>query len=306
MSSTLKKATGISQNLPNETDTNDIILQDNTSFAISITALYLREIGKYPVLTPSEENELVKKIANGDTQAKELFIQSNLRLVVSIAKRYTTENIELLDLIQEGNLGLMKAVELFDYTKGFKFSTYATWWIKQAILRALSKNDVIRVPANIRDLINKYQTLQDNFYKENERYATEAEISEMMGKPVDVVKEIQSYIYNTVSLETTISPEGDAVLGDFIPSTDLTPEEMFVVASKKDVLEILISNSNLEKIEETVIRMFFDFEHHKSNSTETVAKKLRKSKKCVTSIKLKALKKLCLAAKIKFGFEFFS
>ncbi len=306
MDLTVYQEAEIYEELPDELITSDVDEVNEDISTTSALSLYLREIGKYPVLTPVEEQELAKKIANGDEQARDKFINSNLRLVVSIAKKYRTEKFELLDLIQEGNLGLLKAIEMFDYTKGFKFSTYATWWIREAILKAFAnKGESIRIPVHIQELINKYQAIQNNFYKTNRRYATDAEVSNEMQISKYDVKEIKSYIYNTISLNTPISFEDDSELGDFIQDVKATPEETLIRESNKELLDILIANSNLKKIEEIVIRLRYDFEHREINSLESVAKKTGKTKKRVRMIEMKALTKLRINAIGKFGKDFF-
>ena len=275
-------------------DVDEVIEYPSSTSALS---LYLREIGKYPVLTPIEEQELAKKIADGDKIAMDKFVKSNLQLVVSIAKKYRTEKFELLDLIQEGNLGLLKAVEMFDYTKGFKFSTYATAWIRQSILRALvTKSKFIRVPVHIQALINKYQEIQNDFYENNGRYATDAEVSMTLKIPEYEVKEIKSYIYNTISLNTPTSFEDDTELGDFIKDVKPTPEEEFIKESNVELLSVLIASSNLNVREEKVIRLRYDFEHHKIRPLDNVAKELGVTKERVRIIEKKALTKLRLTA----------
>ena len=302
MDLTVHQKAKIYEELPDELITSDVDEVNEDISATSAFSLYLREIGKYPLLTPIEEQELAKKIANGDEKAKDKFIKSNLRLVVSIAKKYLTEKFELLDLIQEGNLGLLRAVEMFDYTKGFKFSTYATWWIRQSILRAFAnKGESIRIPIHIQELINKYQEIQNNFYKNNRRYATETEVSKEMQISEYEVKEIKSYIYNTISLNTPTTFEDDSELGDFIPDVKPTPEETFIREANMELLDILIANSNLKSREETVIRLRYDFKHHEVKPLERVAKELGVTKERVRMIEKKALTKLRLTAIRKFG-----
>lgn len=272
-------------------------------------SLYLNKIGNYPVLTSDEERMLAKKMANGCTSAKNKFINSNLRLVVSISKQYTTSEIELLDLVQEGNIGLLKAVEMFDYTKKCKFSTYATYWIKQAISRAISnKYTQIRIPENVQELINKYKSFQDVFYIQNMRKPQEAEIATDMKISIADVKEIESFIYNSVSLNTPILSESDsdAELGDFVECSELTPEEKMMLNSKTEALDLLISSSNLTDLEEKVIRTRFDLKNNQFNSEKHVAKTLKITQKRVFTIEAKALRKIKINAERKYPKEYFS
>lgn len=265
----------------------------------SAISLYLQKIGKYPVLTQSQEIELAKRISEGDTLAKEKFINSNLRLVVSIAKKFAKKypkiGFEFLDFVQEGNLGLFKAVDMFDYTKGFKFSTYATLWIKQAILRAIANSgNTIRIPVHVQELIKQYQSIQNNFYNENHRYANDKEVALAMQTPIYRVKEIQSYIYDTISLNSPISQESDSELLDFIEDIDVTPEENILKSSKKELLESLISSTSLSKKEENVIRLHYDFENNKSLTLDTIAKELKLTPDRVRKLEISALRKLRL------------
>ena len=288
------------EELPAELITSDV---GTTTSAIS---LYLKEISKYPVLTPNEEQELARRISNGDMQAKEHFINSNLRLVVSIAKAYQTDKFELLDLIQEGNLGLLKAVDMFDYTKGFKFSTYATWWIRRSILKSLAnKRESIKIPVRIQELINKYKIIQNNFYTVNRRYATDIEVSKKMNVSEDEVKKIRSYIYNTISLNTPISVEDDVELGDFIEDEKSNTEILLINNFNKEMIDTLIASSNLNAIEEKVIRLRYDLEKDTVNSLEVVAKAIGKTRESTNKIERKILQKLRAIAIRKFGLDSF-
>lgn len=278
---------------------------DNFSY-ISALSFYLHEIGKYPILNIDEEQELAEKMANGDEQAREKFINSNLRLVVSVAKKYRTDKIEFLDLIQEGNLGLLKAIEMYDYTKGFKFSTYATWWIRQAISRALAnKCETIRIPVHVQELISKYQAAQSIFYQNNQRYASNAEISKEMGISEKEIEELKSYMYNTISLNSPVTVDEDSEIGDFIKDTRETPEEQLMQESNVKNLEILIANSKLKPIEEKVIRLRYNFEQGEFNSLESVAEIIGKTKERTRTIEMKALARLKRNAIRKFGKNFF-
>lgn len=305
----------IYEELPDEQIVNDFNFDayadvdayiNNDFSSNSAVYLYLKQISIYPVLTANEEQELFKKMANGDSLAKEKIINSNLRLVVYIVKKYRSENIELLDLIQEGNISLMKAVETFDYTKGFKFSTYAAHLIKNDIIRVLAeKGKTIRVPINAQRMIDKYQSIQSFFYKTHGRYATDAEISEKMQISEYEVKDIKSTIHNMVSLNVSVSDEDDAELGDFIQDTKPTPEDIAIKSSNRKILEELIANSNLKTNEETVIRLRYDFESGEKRTLGYVAKKLNVSREWVRVVENRALKKMRFIAKRKFGMDSF-
>ena len=291
---------------------NELLPSNNeTNSTTPSISLYLQEISKYSVLTPIEEQELAKKIVNGDKKAKDTFVNSNLRLVVSIEKKYQTEKYELLDLIQEGNLGLLKAVEMFDYTKGIKFSTYATLWIKQYIIRAIAnKGNCIRVPICTQELISKYQSIQNNYYQANGTYATDDEIFKIMKNTIgDVsVKEIKSYIFTTISLSAPVSSEDDTCIEDLLQDTKPTPEEIVIRNSisvfNKKLLDYLMSNANLDEIEKKVIDLRYDFEHNQIRSLEYIGIQLGKNKERVRTIEMKAFSKLRRTAKKKFGTEF--
>ena len=288
-----------------ETLPDELIPVNENAEDISITSsttLYLNEISRYPLLTYSEEQELAKKITEGDKEAKKKFINCNLRLVVSIAKKYINDDFELLDLIQEGNIGLIKAVEMFDYTKKCKFSTYATWWIKQAILRAFAnKSSTIRIPVHTQVLISKYKVIQKNYYITNKRYATETEISKEMGISEKEVRKLESYMHHIVSLNTPISLEDDTELMDLIPDNSPTTEEVFLAQSNIELLNALITESNLKEREQTVIKLRYGLESHKASTLENIAKVLGITKEGVRLIELKALRKMRYAAIRKYG-----
>ena len=273
---------------------------DNNS-SISAISLYLQEISQYPTLTIDEEQELAKRISNGDEVAKDLFVNCNLRLVVSVAKGFQNEKIELLDLIQEGNMGLLKAVEKFDYTRGFKFSTYAVWWIKQAILRYIANNgNMIRIPVQVQSIINKYKSIKKRFYLSYGRAPSDYEISDEMKISVSKVNEIKSYIYNTITLNMLISEEDDSELGDFIPNPDLTPEEISIEENRRQFLDILISTSELNEMEEKVIRMRFNIGQNKFSSLENIAKELNLTKERIRWVEARALRKIRIKLRKEF------
>lgn len=275
------------------TMTSNAKKDDEYSSDISVISLYLKEIGQYPVLTPVEEIELAQKIAKGDNRAKEKFINSNLRLVVYTARRYKHTGLDLLDLIQDGNIGLLKAVDAFDYTRGVKFSTYATYWIKQEILRAIyNKKELIRIPINMQVSIKQYQTIQDNYLKKYMRNATDIEISTEMNISIEEVAEIKSFIYNTVSLNKTVSSDGETELGDFIVDTDLTPEEVMLENFDKEFWDRLLENSNLDAREKLIIKMRYGFENETCAELKTIAERLGISKERVRVLELRAIKKL--------------
>ena len=207
--------------LPKETDAAETVAINDNAAMDDPVKVYLKEIGRVPLLTPEEEIELAIRIADNDEKAKKRLAEANLRLVVSIAKRYVGRGMQFLDLIQEGNLGLIKAVDKFDYTKGFKFSTYATWWIRQAITRAIADQArTIRIPVHMVETINKVKKANSQLLHQNGREPTADEISEYLEMPVDKVREIMRVAQEPVSLETPIGEEEDSHLGDFIPDDD--------------------------------------------------------------------------------------
>ena len=254
--------------------------------------MYLKDIGKVPLLQPEEEKELARRMMEGDEEAKRLLSESNLRLVVSIAKRYMGRGMQFLDLIQEGNLGLMKAVEKFDYQKGFKFSTYATWWIRQAITRAIADQArTIRIPVHMVETINKVVRVQRLLLQQYGREPTPEEIAKEMGIPEQRVVEIQKISQDPVSLETPIGEEEDSHLGDFIEDEQaLAPTD--VVASnllKEQLLEIL---DTLTPREEKVLRLRYGLDDGKPRTLEEVGKEFNVTRERIRQIEAKALRKL--------------
>ena len=254
--------------------------------------MYLREIGKIPLLTFDEELDLAKRILKGDEEAKQKLAESNLRLVVSIAKKYVGRGMLFLDLIQEGNMGLIKAVEKFDYTKGFKFSTYATWWIRQAITRAIADQArTIRIPVHMVETINKLIRTSRNLLQQLGREPTQEEIAKEMEIPVEKVAEIQKIAQDPVSLETPIGEEEDSHLGDFIKDEDSpAPHDAASYTMLKEQLEEVMST--LTPREAKVLKLRFGLEDGKSRTLEEVGKEFNVTRERIRQIEAKALRKL--------------
>jgi len=254
--------------------------------------MYLKEIGKVPLLTSEEEIELAKKMSEGDEEARKKLSESNLRLVVSIAKRYVGRGMLFLDLIQEGNLGLIKAVEKFDYQKGYKFSTYATWWIRQAITRAIADQArTIRIPVHMVETINKLIRVSRQLLQEYGREPTPEEIAKELNMSVDKVRDIQKIAQEPVSLETPIGEEEDSHLGDFIPDDDaLAPSDAAsFMLLKEQLVEVL---STLTEREEKVLRLRFGLDDGRSRTLEEVGKEFDVTRERIRQIEAKALRKL--------------
>ena len=254
--------------------------------------VYLKEIGRVPLLTPEEEVELAVRIINGDEAAKKRLSEANLRLVVSIAKRYLGRGMQFLDLIQEGNLGLIKAVEKFDYTKGFKFSTYATWWIRQAITRAIADQArTIRIPVHMVETINKVKKASSQLLHVNGREPSADEIAEELEMPIDKVREIMRVAQEPVSMETPIGEEEDSHLGDFIEDHEApAPQE----AASHTLLKETLGNvlDSLTPREEKVLRLRFGLEDGRSRTLEEVGKEFNVTRERIRQIEAKALRKL--------------
>lgn len=254
--------------------------------------LYLKEIGKVALLTGDQERVLAKRMEDGDEDAKKELAEANLRLVVSIAKRYVGRGMSFLDLIQEGNLGLIKAVEKFDYTKGFKFSTYATWWIRQAITRAIADQArTIRIPVHMVETINKLIRVSRQLLQEYGREPTPAEIGKEMGFTEEKVREIQKIAQDPVSLETPIGEEEDSHLGDFIEDEGaLAPAEAASYALlKEQLMEVL---NTLTEREEKVLRLRFGLDDGRARTLEEVGKEFNVTRERIRQIEAKALRKL--------------
>ena len=254
--------------------------------------VYLKEIGRVPLLSPEEEIDLAIRISKGEEAAKKRLSEANLRLVVSIAKRYLGRGMQFLDLIQEGNLGLIKAVEKFDYTKGFKFSTYATWWIRQAITRAIADQArTIRIPVHMVETINKVKKVSSQLLHTNGHEPTADEISLELDMPVDKVREIMRVAQEPVSLETPIGEEEDSHLGDFIPDDDApAPADAASHTLLKEQLgEVL---DTLTPREEKVLRLRFGLEDGRSRTLEEVGKEFNVTRERIRQIEAKALRKL--------------
>ncbi|MBO4246137.1 MAG: RNA polymerase sigma factor RpoD [Bacilli bacterium] len=277
-------------------DDEPIILDDNEiTKDININdpvRMYLKEIGRINLLSTEEELELSKRVADGDEAAKNILAESNLRLVVSIAKRYVGRGLLFLDLIQEGNIGLMKAVEKFDYDKGYKFSTYATWWIRQAITRALADQArTIRVPVHMVETINKMARIQRQLTLELNREPSEEEIAKKMGISVEKVREVVKISQDPVSLETPIGEEDDSHLGDFVTDkSNLTPEEYATnEILKEEIKSVLLT---LQEREQEVLELRFGLVDGTCHTLEEVGKRFNVTRERIRQIEAKALRKL--------------
>ena len=266
-------------------ESKDMSVNDNVR-------MYLKEIGKISLLSLEEEQELSKRVAAGDEEAKNILAESNLRLVVSIAKRYVGRGLLFLDLIQEGNIGLMKAVEKFDYDKGYKFSTYATWWIRQAITRALADQArTIRVPVHMVETINKMVRIERQMTLELNREPTNEELAKKMGLSVEKVIEIRKISQDPVSLETPIGEEDDSHLGDFLADErTMSPEEFTTYEILKEELKDVLLT--LTKREEEVLELRFGLFDGSCHTLEEVGKKFGVTRERIRQIEAKALRKL--------------
>ena len=254
--------------------------------------IYLKEIGRVPLLSPDEEVDLAIRISQGDVAAKKRLSEANLRLVVSIAKRYLGRGMQFLDLIQEGNLGLIKAVEKFDHTKGFKFSTYATWWIRQAITRAIADQArTIRIHVHMVETINKVKKVSSQLLHQNGHEPSADDIAAELDMPVDKVREIMRVAQEPVSLETPIGEEEDSHLGDFIPDDDApAPQDAASHTLLKEQLSDVLST--LTSREEKVLRLRFGLEDGRSRTLEEVGREFNVTRERIRQIEAKALRKL--------------
>ena len=279
------------EEIPEEELNNPMALMEGIAIDDPVR-MYLKEIGKVNLLSSDEEIELAKRMLEGDEAAKQRLAEANLRLVVSIAKRYVGRGMQFLDLIQEGNLGLIKAVEKFDYTKGYKFSTYATWWIRQAITRAIADQArTIRIPVHMVETINKVIRVSRQLLQELGHDPSPEEIAEVMNMPVQKVRDILKIAMEPVSLETPIGEEEDSHLGDFIADDD-TPEPAEMASYtllKEQLVEVL---KTLTPREEKVLRLRFGIEDGRTRTLEEVGKEFNVTRERIRQIEAKALRKL--------------
>ena len=281
----------IEDNGDEESDLMDLSIPDSINIEDPVR-MYLKEIGKVPLLTAEEEIELAKRMENGDEEAKKRLAEANLRLVVSIAKRYVGRGMLFLDLIQEGNLGLIKAVEKFDYNKGFKFSTYATWWIRQAITRAIADQArTIRIPVHMVETINKLVRVSRQLLQELGREPTPEEIAERMEIPVERVREILKISQEPVSLETPIGEEEDSHLGDFIQDDNVpVPADAAAFTLLREQLKEVLGT--LTEREQKVLRLRFGLDDGRARTLEEVGKEFNVTRERIRQIEPKALRKL--------------
>jgi len=287
------------EELDQDPSTDDVEVGEETDLSVlegvgldDPVRMYLKEIGRVPLLSAEEEIELAKRIEAGDEEAKRRLAEANLRLVVSIAKRYVGRGMLLLDLIQEGNLGLIKAVEKFDYRKGFKFSTYATWWIRQAITRAIADQArTIRIPVHMVETINKLIRVSRQLLQELGREPAPEEIAQEMDMPVERVREIMKIAQEPVSLETPIGEEEDSHLGDFIEDQDApAPAEAASFTMLKEQLEGVLDT--LTQREEKVLRLRFGLDDGRARTLEEVGQQFGVTRERIRQIEAKALRKL--------------
>ncbi len=274
-----------------DVENSEMALPDGTSVDDPVR-MYLKEIGKVPLLTMEEEIKLAEDMANGDENARKRLAEANLRLVVSIAKKYVGRGMLFLDLIQEGNMGLIKAVEKFDYTKGYKFSTYATWWIRQAITRAIADQArTIRVPVHMVETINKLIRIKRQLLQQLGREATPEELAREMELPVERIAEIEKISQEPISIDTPIGEEEDSHLGDFIPDDDAPApaESAAFTLLKEQLVDVL---STLTPREEKVLKLRFGLDDGRARTLEEVGKVFKVTRERIRQIEAKALRKL--------------
>ena len=278
--------------LPKDTDAADTVATNDSAAMDDPVKVYLKEIGRVPLLTPEEEIEFAIRIADDDPVAKKRLAEANLRLVVSIAKRYVGRGMQFLDLIQEGNMGLIKAVDKFGYTKGFKFSTYATWWIRQAITRAIADQArTIRIPVHMVETINKVKKANSQLLHQNGKEPTPEEIADFLEMPTEKVREILRVAQEPVSLETPIGEEEDSHLGDFIPDDDaLAPADAASMSLLKEQLADVLKT--LTPREEKVLALRFGLEDGNPKTLEEVGRVFNVTRERIRQIEAKALRKL--------------
>ncbi|MFP4015677.1 MAG: RNA polymerase sigma factor RpoD [Halanaerobiales bacterium] len=283
----------VENNDDDEEEDSDLDLSVSDSKAMGDPVrMYLKGIGKVDLLSAEEEVDLAKRVEAGDEQAKDRLIEANLRLVVSIAKKYIGRGMHFLDLIQEGNMGLMKAVEKFDYTKGYKFSTYATWWIRQAITRSIAdQGRTIRVPVHMVEKINKVARISRTLYQEFDREPTSAEIAELMNISPEKVEEIQKISKEAISLETPIGEEEDSNLGDFIKDEETAEPEISVTQNLlKEELDGILDT--LTEREKRILELRFGIADGRNRTLEEVGKEFGVTRERIRQIEAKALRKL--------------
>jgi len=265
---------------------------ENDGYLTDAVKIYLREIGSVPLLTPEEEVELAKRIEKGDTEALQRFVLANLRLVVSIAKRYVGRGLPLLDLIQEGNIGLMRAVQKFDWRKGHRFSTYATWWIRQAITRAIGdKSREIRLPAHINEELNRINRIRQQLSQTVNREPTPEEIAEKAGTSPERVRELLGYLQQPVSLDTPVGEEADSTLGEFVPDVRANPEEEATDEVLKTEMDRVLDEV-LTPREKRVLQLRYGLGDGHTYSLEKVGRELGVTRERVRQLEKQALEKL--------------
>ena len=291
-----------SEQLSQEESEKELVDTDAISEGLALTdpvRMYLKEIGRVPLLTQEEEQALAQRIEEGDEAAKNQMIEANLRLVVAVAKRYVGRGMHFLDLIQEGNMGLLKAVEKFDYRKGYKFSTYATWWIRQAITRAIADQArTIRIPVHMVETINKVARASHQLVQELGREPNAPEIADFLDLPLSKVEEIMKLSQEPISLETPVGEEDDSHLGDFIQDSEVSePMEAATANSLREQLEKALSM--LTEREAKVLRLRFGFEDGKTHTLEEVGKEFNVTRERVRQIESKALRRLRHPSKSK-------